>query len=623
MILSLMNKAYFRLAFKLLLDAFVFLAAFLFSYLLRFPSDTVQQLQSTAAPFIPLFIVLQLASFAVFRLYTIMWRYSSLHTFQKLLMAATLSTAAIISFTFFVKIEGISRSILIIDWLLVIFFSGGVRVLIRGMYAYKGRLPKNGDAYQRALIYGAGKAGELLLRSIQNERRSGIKVIGFIDDDPIKKGQYIQKSKVLGNSSMLGELVKKHKINHIFFSIPSLTGLEVRRMLKTIREQVEDKVEIRTIPGLHDLISDRVTLNDLRKLEIKDLLRRKTVHLDSVPVKEMIAGRSVMVVGGGGSIGSELCRQIAVFDPSRLIIVDNSEYNLYNISGQIEEQYPNLNLECSVADACKEKLMRKAFATYNPELIFHAAAYKHVPLMELNPWAAVDNNLSCTLTLVQLCREFSIDRFILISTDKAVQPTSVMGATKRVCEQITQLNKDVGSTEYIVVRFGNVLGSSGSVIPKFQSQIESGGPITVTHPKITRYFMLISEAVELVLQAGAIGENGKIYVLDMGEPINIAELAKHIIELSGLKLDMDIKIVYTGLRPGEKLHESLFFEGEEESTQIPNLLVLTPKYAGDRKYLVQVKHLLAGLYELDNKDLRAELKKLVPEYHTNIDGRPL
>ena len=617
-----MNKAYFRLAFKLLLDAFVFLAAFLFSYLLRFPTDTVQQLLSTAAPFIPIFVVLQLASFAVFRLYTIMWRYSSLHTFQKILMAATLSTAAIISFTFFVKIEGISRSILIIDWLLVIFFSGGVRVLIRGMYAYKGRPLKNGDAYQRALIYGAGKAGELLLRSIQNERRVGIEVIGFIDDDPIKKGKYIHKSKVLGNSSMLGELVKKHKINHIFFSIPSLTGLEVRRMLKTIRERVEDKVEIRTIPGLHDLISDRVTLNDLRKLEIKDLLRRKTVHLESVPVKEMIAGRSVMVVGGGGSIGSELCRQIAVFDPSRLIIVDNSEYNLYNISGQIEEQYPNLNLECSVADACKEKLMRKAFATYNPELIFHAAAYKHVPLMELNPWAAVDNNLSCTLTLVQLCREFSIDRFILISTDKAVQPTSVMGATKRVCEQITQFNKDVGSTEYIVVRFGNVLGSSGSVIPKFQSQIESGGPITVTHPKITRYFMLISEAVELVLQAGAIGENGKIYVLDMGEPINIAELAKHIIELSGLTLNEDIKVIYTGLRPGEKLHESLFIEGEEESTQIPNLLVLTPKYARDRKYLVQVKHLLAGLYELDNKDLRAELKKLVPEYQPKIDGKP-
>ena len=622
MVLNLMNKAYFRLAFKLLLDAFVFLAAFLFSYLLRFPTDTVQQLLSTAAPFIPIFVVLQLASFAVFRLYTIMWRYSSLHTFQKILMAATLSTAAIISFTFFVKIEGISRSILIIDWLLVIFFSGGVRVLIRGMYAYKGRPLKNGDAYQRALIYGAGKAGELLLRSIQNERRVGIEVIGFIDDDPIKKGKYIHKSKVLGNSSMLGELVKKHKINHIFFSIPSLTGLEVRRMLKTIRERVEDKVEIRTIPGLHDLISDRVTLNDLRKLEIKDLLRRKTVHLESVPVKEMIAGRSVMVVGGGGSIGSELCRQIAVFDPSRLIIVDNSEYNLYNISGQIEEQYPNLNLECSVADACKEKLMRKAFATYNPELIFHAAAYKHVPLMELNPWAAVDNNLSCTLTLVQLCREFSIDRFILISTDKAVQPTSVMGATKRVCEQITQFNKDVGSTEYIVVRFGNVLGSSGSVIPKFQSQIESGGPITVTHPKITRYFMLISEAVELVLQAGAIGENGKIYVLDMGEPINIAELAKHIIELSGLTLNEDIKVIYTGLRPGEKLHESLFIEGEEESTQIPNLLVLTPKYARDRKYLVQVKHLLAGLYELDNKDLRAELKKLVPEYQPKIDGKP-
>ena len=494
-------------------------------------------------------------------------------------------------------------------------------MLIRGIYAYKGRLSEDGSSYRRVLIYGAGKAGELLLRNIQNEKRVGIEVLGFIDDDPLKKNQYIHNVKVLGDLSKLRELVEKHEINNIFISIPTLAGVEVRRILKEIREQVKDPIEIRIIPGLYELISDKVTINDLRKVEIKDLLRRKTVHLNSAPVKEMIKGRSVMVVGGGGSIGSELCRQIAGFDPAQLIIIDNNEFNLYNINGQIEEQYPNLNLKCIVADACKEKLMRRHFLNFNPELVFHAAAYKHVPLMELNPWVAVDNNISSTMNLIRLAREFAVDRFVFISTDKAVQPSSVMGATKRVSEQVIHFSQDSEPTRYIIVRFGNVLGSSGSVIPKFQSQIEAGGPVTVTHPQITRYFMLISEAVELVLQAGAIGEKGKVYVLDMGEPVNIAELAKQLIELSGLKLDKDIKIIYTGLRPGEKLHESLFFEGEEEATQIPHLLELKSKYPCDNDYIIQVQNMLAKLYDLDYNGLRAEMKKLVPEYQFNNEEK--
>jgi FlaA1/EpsC-like NDP-sugar epimerase len=254
--------------------------------------------------------------------------------------------------------------------------------------------------------------------------------------------------------------------------------------------------------------------------------------------------------------------------------------------------------------------MRKHFSDCKPEIVFHAAAYKHVPLMELNPWVAVDNNISNTLNLVQLASEFAVERFIYISTDKAVQPTSVMGATKRIGEQIIHFSQDSESTKYIIVRFGNVLGSSGSVIPKFQAQIEAGGPVTVTHPQITRYFMLISEAVELVLQAGAIGEKGKVYVLDMGEPVNIAELAKQLIEFSGLKLDKDIKIIYTGLRPGEKLHESLYFEGEEEATRIPHLLELKSKAISDNNYIVQIQNLLAKLYTLDHKGLCAEIKDL-------------
>ncbi len=598
---------------KILLDACAFLAAWLVSYLIRFPTDTVQQL-SAAAPFIPLFIAIELASFAIFRQYAAMWRYSDLHVLEGIIKAATISTAAIVSVTFFARIMEVSRSILLINWLLVIFFSGGIRFLVRRVYTFDRRPLKNRDSYRRVLIYGAGKAGELLLRNIENTRQAGMNVIGLIDDDPIKQGQYIHEKKVLGDRTKIGELVRKHQVSDIIFSVPSLSGIEVRGLLDVIRNQVGDGVEIRTMPGLTDFVEDRITINELRKFEIKDLLRRKPVHLDFTPVKELIAGRSVMVVGGGGSIGTELCLQAASFDPERLIILDNSEYNVYSAEAMLRGQFPNLNLVCLVADACNMNLMQKVFMHQHPAIVFHAAAYKHVPLMEMNPWAAVDNNLSITLVLVELCRKFNVERFILISTDKAVQPTSVMGATKRVCEQITLLHKEEGSTKYIAVRFGNVLGSSGSVIPKFKSQIESGSPLTVTHPNVTRYFMLISEAVELVLQAGAIGENGNIYVLDMGQPINIAELAKYMIELSGLRLNEDIKIVFTGLRPGEKLHESLFLEGEERSTDVPNLLVLTPRLAVDHEYLDQVKQLLAKLYELNHMELRTELKKLVPEY---------
>jgi FlaA1/EpsC-like NDP-sugar epimerase len=512
---------------------------------------------------------------------------------------------------------------MVIDWLLVIFFSGAIRLLTREIYARKGHQFREDGTYQRVLIYGAGKGGELLLRSINEERRVGIKIYGFIDDDPEKKNHYIHNIKVLGNLSNINELVKKYGINQIFISIPSLSGSEIRRILKTIREQVRDPLEIKTIPGLFELVSDNISINDLRKFEIKDLLRRKTVHLDPTPVKNMISGRSVMVVGGGGSIGSELCRQIANFKPDRLIIIDNSEYNLYNINEQIEEHYQELDLKCLVADACKEKLMRKVIADFKPDLLFHAAAYKHVPLMEMNPCAAIDNNITSTLTLVQLSGELGINRLVFISTDKAVQPTSVMGATKRICEQIIYANNHKDSSNCLAVRFGNVLGSSGSVIPKFQAQIEVGGPITVTHPKITRYFMLISEAVELVLQAGAVGEKGKIYVLDMGEPVNIAELAKQLVNLSGLTLDKDIKIVYTGLRPGEKLHESLYLEGEEEATSIPHLLALTPKTAFNGDYINQVKNLLTRLYDLDYKSLQIELKTLVPEYRPITDFTPI
>jgi FlaA1/EpsC-like NDP-sugar epimerase len=347
-------------------------------------------------------------------------------------------------------------------------------------------------------------------------------------------------------------------------------------------------------------------------------MRRPPVELDFAPVRNMINSATVLVVGGGGSIGQELCYQIAAFHPDSLLVLDNNEFNLYNAEASIQEKYPNQKLIPIVADAANEQIMRRVIGKYRPKLIFHAAAYKHVPLMETNPYSAVQNNIQCTLSLAKTAIEFGVARFILISTDKAVQPTSVMGATKRICEVIARTYHLENITDFLIVRFGNVLGSSGSVIPKFKAQIERGGPITVTHPEITRYFMLISEAVELVLQAGAIGESGNIYVLDMGEPIRILDLAKYMIELSGLKENEDIKIVFAGLRPGEKLHEDLYFEGEESATRVPNLLVLQPKIIPNRSYIDHVNALLDKLYALNRKELLRELKKLVPEYQPMI-----
>ena len=589
------------------------LAAWCVSFLIRFPTDVTQHLLESVS-LLPLFISIQLVCFALFKQYASMWRYSDLHLLESLIKAATLGTALIISATFFVKLDQVSRSIMLLNWLLVIFFSGGIRFSVRRLFTLDHNPLKKRSLYKRTLIYGAGQAGELLLRNIENNKQVGMNVVGLIDDDPTKHGLYIHRKQVIGDRTKIGELVKKHKINNIILSIPSLSGIEVRDLLSSIRGQIDDEVEIKSMPGLTDIIEGRITINDLHKLEIKDLLRRKPVHLDFEPVKGLIQEKTILVVGGGGSIGTELCLQIASFGPKCLVILDNCEYNLYRAEAVVSEKFPDLNLVCLVGDACIFDLMKQIFERHHPAIVFHAAAYKHVPLMETNPWAAVSNNLTSTLVLVRMCRDFDVERFIFVSTDKAVQPTSIMGVTKRVCEQISLQYKDEGSTRYLIVRFGNVLGSSGSVIPKFKAQVESGGPITVTHRKVTRYFMLISEAVELVLQAGAIGESGNIYVLEMGEPINITELAQYMVELSGLKLNEDIKIIYTGLRPGEKLHESLYLEGEERSTDVPNILVLTPKETVDNLYLRKVKKLLAKLYEYDHIQIRAELKSLVPEY---------
>ena len=602
------------------LDIAAFTTSFAASYMLRFEINYVINKSSVLLSFLAIYLILRLCTFFIFRLYSSMWRFTALHTLTGMIKAASVGSVLILISAYFLAVDKIPRSVIVLDWFLVLFFCGGIRIFTRYVYNYdwNARRKKTQSGTVKTLIYGASQAGELLLRNTENARDSEIVVVGFIDDDPNKKGKYIHNKPIFGDGTILGSVVRKYNINSIHLSIPSLSGLENRKILKSIIDQVGDTVEIKTIPGLIDLMKDRFSITQLRKFEIKDLLRRKPVSLNFEPVQALIKDKTVLVVGGGGSIGSELCSQIATFNPSRIVILDNTEFNCYRTEAALKAENFSSEVVTIVADACNDMMLKKVFDYYHPELVFHAAAYKHVPMMEMNPWAAIYNNLTITLNLASLSKDFNVESFILISTDKAVQPTSVMGTTKRICEQIVQLYNHGETTRFITVRFGNVLGSSGSVIPKFKEQIEAGGPITVTHPEISRYFMLISEAVELVLQAAAIGKSGNIYVLDMGEPIKIVDLAKYMIELTGLKLDEDMRIEFTGLRPGEKIRESLYLKGEENRTDVPNLFVLTPKYVVDRSYLDLVYDLLNRLYQLDHSELRTAMKKLVPEFEPYI-----
>jgi len=609
-----------RVFAKMILDLMAFGLSYSVSHFLRFDLQSLSGKINELMYLMVIYLIIRSSSFYLFKLYSEIWRFSGIHTMISLLKANTLGTILIVLLNYFATANVIPRSVLVLDWFLVFFFTGGTRILTRILYSYDWSFinRKKKDSQKRILIYGAGQAGELLLRNIENAKTGDIHVVGFIDDDTNKKGKYIHNKPILGRGIEIGNVVEKYDIDSIYLSIPSLSGLENRKILNSITSQVADKVEIKTIPGLVDLMQDKFSISQLRNFEIVDLLRRKPVQLDYQPVAELIKNKAVLVVGGGGSIGSELCRQIASFQPECIIVLDNTEYNCYRTEEILLKEKLKTKIVTIVADAVNEKILYKIFSYYQPNIVFHAAAYKHVPMMEMNPWAATNNNLRCTLNLTALCKDFNVERFILISTDKAVQPTSVMGATKRICEQIVQLYNGTGETKFITVRFGNVLGSSGSVIPKFKEQIANGGPVTVTHPEICRYFMLISEAVELVLQAAAIGESGNIYVLDMGEPIKIIDLAKYMIKLSGLKLDAAIAIEFTGLRPGEKIRESLYLRGEEKLTGVPNLFVLTPQYTLNKNYLTLINEFLTRSYTFNHQELRTFLKKLVPEYEPYI-----
>lgn len=461
------------------------------------------------------------------------------------------------------------------------------------------------------MVVGAGSAGYMLVREMKNSKHLNRKVPCIIDDDPKKIGTYLQGIPIVGSREDIPVMAKRYNVEEIIIAIPTLKD-EKRRALLEICQETACKIKI--LPGIYQMVNQEIDLSMLHEVSIEDLLGREPVDLHMERIGNYISGKVILVTGGGGSIGSEICRQVALHEPKQLIIVDIYENNAYSIQMELKKKHPELNLESLIASVRDRKRIEDIFANYHPDIVYHAAAHKHVPLMEDSPDEAIKNNVLGTYNVASAANTYHAEKMVLISTDKAVRPTNVMGASKRICEIIIQMFSQMSETEYAAVRFGNVLGSNGSVIPLFRRQIRDGGPVTVTHPEIIRYFMTIPEAVNLVLQCGAYAKGGEIFILDMGEPVKILDLAKKMIRLSGHVPGEDIKIIFTGLRPGEKLYEELLINEDNlvvtENERIFVAQMGTIDVEGTKK---KIQALIEHAYE-ETKNIREEIKELVPEY---------
>ena len=558
-------------------------------------------------------IPIKILSFWLFRLYHMSFRYTSLYEIINVLKASLVS-ALVFSLISTVLIgssimNGFPRSVIFIDFMLTFIMSSGLRLAFRMFYFPQLKRGKG----KRALIVGAGAAGELLVREMQTSALYSHIPVAFVDDDPKKRGSLIHGIRVSGGKGEIPEIVKGLGIDEIIIAIPSATSAQLRSIMEHVRRSEVENVKI--LPGLSHILTGKVTLGDIRGITVEDLLGREPVKIDLENIASYLRGKHVLITGAGGSIGSELCRQVAGFWPSSLIMVDVGETELFYIDREIREKFTKIPVQSVIADVKDTIRMREICFRCLPNVVFHAAAYKHVPLMEINPREAVLNNVEGTKTMAMISMESGVEKFIFISTDKAVNPTSVMGVTKRVAENMLRC-RDREKSRFVSVRFGNVLESRGSVVPIFKEQIKKGGPITITHPDMERYLMSITEAVQLVLQAGAMGKGNEVFVLDMGKPIRIFDLAQEMIRLSGFEPDKDIPIVFTGKRPGEKLFEELLTAEEGTvATKHEKLFVTQGLDALGSEYMEKVENLIRRTKDnMDKEGIIALLKELVPTY---------
>lgn len=582
--------------------------------ILRFKLDNIwvpEEYMNSVEHYLIINVITTVIIFLLLNLYNRVWSYASLYEMLLIIGAAMLSTA-FQAFGFSLLYLPIPRSYYFFYFILLSITTLITRFSYRILHTMENGLKKSVKHARNTIVIGAGEAGNMIIKELKSSKYLNQKVVCVIDDNPSKKGKYIHGIRIVGGRDMIQEAAKKYDAEEIILAIPS-AGTKATREILRICNLTECKLKI--LPGMYQLINDEVGVSNLREVSIEDLLGRDTIEIDMESVGQYVSNKRVLVTGGGGSIGSELCRQIASHNPKLLIIFDIYENNAYDIQQELIRKYPNLKLEVLIGSVRNTSRIESVMEYYRPDVVFHAAAHKHVPLMEDSPNEAIKNNVFGTYKTARAADKFGVKKFVLISTDKAVNPTNIMGASKRMCEMIVQTFSKYSRTEYVIVRFGNVLGSNGSVIPLFKKQMEAGGPVTVTHPDIIRYFMTIPEAVSLVLQAGAYAHGGEIFVLDMGEPVKIADLAKNLIRLSGYTLGVNMEIKYTGLRPGEKLYEELLTKEEGLQKTANNLIFIgKPLEFDEVHFLSQLKELEKAAME-ESPNIKEKVANMISTYH--------
>lgn len=604
-------RSYLLPGLLLIVDVITIIGVALISLLIRFDGYITSHYLHQMIDALPIMVISYIVMLLSMHLYTRIWRYAGMREMVAVLIATTLG-AGLFYTGMYVFDKSLPRSIYLISWILSTGVIGIGRMVLHYIaMQYGGKQSTDADMVN-TLIIGAGDAGATIAREIERYHKRSRKVIGFIDDDESKFNRLMGGVRILGNRHDIPSIVKENKVKEIIIAMPSVTRNEIRNIMEICSPL---KCKVNTLPGMYQLLDDEVLVSHLHPVSIEDLLERDEVRLDMDIVEHYIRDKVVLVTGAGGSIGSEICRQIMRVGPKQLLLLGHGENSIYLINQELKNIYKDGPIIPIIADIRDKQQLDQIFTQYNPQVVFHAAAHKHVPLMEIQPMAAVLNNIYGTRNVADVAGRHGVERFVMISTDKAVNPTSVMGATKRVAEKVIISMNDTYDTKYITVRFGNVLGSRGSVIPLFKKQIEAGGPVTVTDSEMTRYFMTIPEASQLVLQAGAMGKGGEVFLLDMGEPVKIIDLARNMIRLSGLEPDKDIHIKITGLRPGEKKYEELLTSEEGTNRTNHTKIFEAPLDTVDRDWLIE-KISTFDSCETD-MDVIGVLQDIIPTYTPN------